>query len=208
MKWVRIKRNGVTIFCSLIVSFLGITAVYAQISGEERVLQMESLYLSHLAAFTTWPTEKYKSNAEPVRIGVLGAKAQEFVDFYRAHGIPSKGQIRSISIFTIDDNPMTLTGPKREECLDHIRSCHILYILSSENDWLDWLFDELANEPILAIGETNRFLKLGGMASFVADENHTVKVWVDLNRVEEKNIKIGALFLQHAKIVNMDSGSL
>ena len=182
--------------------------VHGQMTDEDRALQMKALYISHLATFTIWPQGKFSNELEPIRIGVLGDKGHEFAKAFETHDYPNNNEARSISVICLDGNPLEVAGAKREKRLAKMQSCHIIFIMASENVWLDRLFAEFAHDKILIIGETKQFLKLGGMAAFVVENDKDLKVWVNLNRVEEKHIKIGAMFLQHAKIVNMDDGTL
>lgn len=98
----------------------------------------------------------------------------------------------------------TLNGVKLE--IKHFKNarevefCHVLFIVSSQEESIEQILRRLDGSSVLTIGETEGFTQLGGMINFTVVER---KVHFEINRAsaERAGLMISSKLLALAKIV-------
>ena len=80
------------------------------------------------------------------------------------------------------------------------RTCHILFIASSEKAQLKRIFEDLRGTDVLTVGDTKGFAELGGIINFVLEDD---RVHFEVNRkaADQAGLKISSKLLSVAKRV-------
>ena len=157
-------------------------ATHAQSAGE---YQIKAAFLFNFAKFVEWPPNSFSDAAAPLQICVLGQD-------------PFGEELRDIT------NEKTMNGRKFE--VNHVvdlqraRSCHILFIASSERTSMKRILEGLRGASVLTVGDTEGFVEQGGMINFVL-ENDRVKFEVSSAAAERAGLKISSKLLSVARLV-------
>ena len=149
--------------------------------------ELKAAYLFNFARFVQWPRETMNKNV--IVIGILGEDPfgriiEEIVEGETAQGRPIK-----IERFT--------EVPEQS-------ACHILFISKSEKDRLDEIINQLRGQPVLTVGETEDFARMGGMVNFIF-EGKKIRFQINNEAAEDNNIKIKSQLLKLAQIVKTRS---
>jgi len=166
----------------LVVLLLNATHAQSPTAGE---YQVKAAFLYNFAKFVEWPPSSFPDASSPLRICVLGRD-------------PFGEELRNITREKI------VNGHKLEVTevpdLQAARTCHILFIASSEKTQLKRIFDSLRGTDALTVGDTKGFVEQGGMINFVL-ENNRVQFEVNRKAAEEGRLKISSKLLSVAKFV-------
>jgi YfiR/HmsC-like len=147
--------------------------------------QVKAAFLYNFAKFVEWPPGGFSDASAPLRICVLGQD-------------PFGQELRNIT------NEKTVNGRKLQ--IDHMvdvhlaRTCHILFIASSEKTQLNRILEGVRGSYVLTVGDTKGFAELGGMINFVLEKNR-VQFEVNHKAAEQAGLKISSKLLNVAKLV-------
>ena len=146
-------------------------------------------FVFNLLKFAEWPEEK--STGKFV-VGVVGKTPL-------APGtaeVPVKVGDRSVFITVIPT--WSKSGNETQDTL--MAACHILFVGESAQAHTPQILEQIKGKAILTVGETNEFLKQGGVIScFVKDRK--VQFDANLNAAKASNIIIRAKLLRLARNV-------
>jgi hypothetical protein len=125
--------------------------------------QMKAAFLYNFAKFVDWPPASLPVDA-PLVIGVLGAD-------------PFEGALDStIRNKAIEGHPLSV---RRIKSLADAKTCHILFISSSEKKRWTEISQALAGSSVLTVSENwDHFTEAGGMIYFFMDDR---RVCFDIN---------------------------
>ena len=147
--------------------------------------QVKAAFLFNFAKFVEWPPSSFSDTSVPLRICVFGRD-------------PFGDELRNITKEKI------VNGRKLEVTqvldLQVARTCHILFIASSETSRLKQIFESLRGSDALTVGDTKGFVEQGGMINFVL-ENSRVQFEVNRKAAEQGRLKISSKLLSVAKLV-------
>jgi hypothetical protein len=126
--------------------------------------QMKAAYLYNFAKFVEWPQAALPSNDSPLIFGVLG---DDPFDGFLESTMQNK---------QIHGHPLVV---KHFRTPDEAKSCHVLFISSSQKKrWRD-IADALHESSVLTVSEDwDHFTQDGGMIYFFMDDK---KVCFDIN---------------------------
>lgn len=147
--------------------------------------EIKAAFLYNFAKFVDWPPKSFRDTTAPLQICVLGRD-------------PFGEALRNIT------REKTVNGRKLE--VDYVvdlrmaRTCHILFIASSEKERLRQIFEGLQGSCILTVGDTKDFAAQGGMINFVLQDDR-VQFEVSRTAIEQAGLKISSKLLSVAKVV-------
>ncbi len=169
-------RIPVLISCLLIGS-----PVFAQ---EVTEYQVKALFIYNFAKFVEWPPESVANPRDPINICVLGQNP---------FGAALDQAVRGKAVGA------------REVLLKHLnagddaKSCQVLFV-STDKKRAKSLISEIANAPILTIGDSDGFTDSGGIIGF-AMEDSKVRFDINLESAERSHLKISSKLLSLARSV-------
>jgi hypothetical protein len=118
--------------------------------------QVKAAFIFNFAKFIDWPPGAFADSRSPLCIGIFGEN-------------PFGGNLeRTVHDKTLNNRPIVV---KDCRTLDEAKKCHLLFIGTSEKKVLQEILDGLAGTNILTIGETETFIKSGGMINFFREGN-------------------------------------
>jgi hypothetical protein len=147
--------------------------------------QVKAAFLYNFAKFVEWPPSSFSDASAPLQICVFGRD-------------PFGKELRNIA------SEKTVNGRKLEVNqvvdLQLAKTCHILFIASSETGQMKRILENLRGTNALTVGDTKGFTDQGGMINFVLESNR-VQFEVNRKAAEEAGLKISSKLLSVAKVV-------
>ncbi|HXZ33161.1 MAG TPA: YfiR family protein [Terriglobales bacterium] len=166
----------------MLVVILSGTRAQSPTAGE---YQVKAAFLYNFAKFVEWPPGSFSDASAPLRICVLGRD-------------PFGEELRSIT------REKTVNAHKLQvdqvADLQMARTCHILFVASSEKAQLAQILEGLRGTDALTVGDTKGFVEQGGMINFVLGNNR-VQFEVNRKAAEQAGLKISSKLLSVAKFV-------
>ncbi len=168
--------------CLLSLCFLGPLSgrVQAQSSSE---YQVKAAFLYNFAKFVDWPGDAFSGASAPLVIGVIGND-------------PFGGALdQAINGKNIGARRLTV---RRLKWGQDLRSCHILFISSSERQRLPQIIQSLKGSNVLTVGDMGQFNQQGGMINFILESNK-VRFEINSRGADQARLRISSKLLALAK---------
>ena len=89
---------------------------------------------------------------------------------------------------------------KRLRAGDDLGSCHLLFISSSEKEWVESMLAQLRRRPILIVGDTAGFARRGVTVNLLLAQG-SVKMEINHKAAEQAGLEISSKMLGLATIV-------
>lgn len=154
-------------------------------SAEYRV---KAVFLFNFAQFVEWPARTFRDAQSPLVIGVLGDDPfGAFLD-------------EAVAGEKIGDRPLLVRRYRRVE---EIADCHILFISRSESGQLEKIIASLKGRSVLTVGDTDTFIRKGGLVRFVT-ENNKIRLRINVEAARASDLTISSKLLRPATIVTAD----
>jgi hypothetical protein len=147
--------------------------------------QVKALFLYNFAKYVDWPDATFAQADAPIVIGVMGDSG--FSDTLEKSVAGKRVGGRGIvvkSISEVGEDP----------------ACQILFVPASQKHRTDQVLTRLKGKPVLTVGETDEFLKSGGMINFFKKEGK-VRLEIDLRPAREAKLHVNAKLLSVADVV-------
>jgi hypothetical protein len=187
------KKNCMMIIVMLL-SFTGWYADAADI-GKSKANKVKAGLLYNMVKMTSWPESSFINN-EPITMLFLGEDYNGISSYFES-------QVRSRSL-AVKGRKLAVKEIARTELDDVVREalkqCHMLFIMSSYKGPILELLQAIGDRPVLLVGESSSFPQDGGMIGLSVVKKR-VSISVNLDAVNNADLKISAQLLQHAKIV-------
>jgi hypothetical protein len=157
-----------------------------QATSVDREYTIKAAFLYHFLTYIDWPAGTFTGETQPFVIGVFetdpfGAVLDKIAATKDVGGRPI--EIRR------------LASPEK------LVECHIIFIPGSVDPAVQKnVLSLLANSHVLAVGEADDFVELGGAAQFFVEGNK-VRFAFNTDVVNRNNLKVSSKLLSLAKIV-------
>jgi hypothetical protein len=142
--------------------------------------EVKAACLYNFAKFVEWPKDRFAEPDTPIVIGVYGVDP-----FGRILDDTVKGR-------TVNERPIVV---KRIDRLGDLGKSHILFVSRSENQRLVQLLGKRAIEGVLTVGESDEFIRRGGVINFKIKEGK-VRFQVNQQAAERAGLKISSQMLR------------
>ena len=147
--------------------------------------QVKAAFLYNFVKFVEWPVDTFADPGAPFVLGVLGEDP-----FGSVLEQTLKGK-------TVNGRALVIRGVKQGKDL---RTCHILFVSSSEIRHLDQILESLKGSSVLTVGEMERFAQSGGAVNFVLEQNR-VRFEINPEAAARARLRISSKLLALARIV-------
>jgi hypothetical protein len=177
----RSNRFGTRLALALAVAM--VFQVSAQAQADE--YHVKAAFLFNFAKFVEWPTETFKSAADPIVICVLGQNPFGNAIEETISGKSVGG--RALSVREISGT-------------QHPWSCQILFVNSSALNQFRAVIGRIKGAGVLSVGEAEGFTADGGVINLRV-ERGSVRLEINVAAAEYTNIHISAKLLSLAEVV-------
>ena len=141
--------------------------------------QTKAAQIYSFTKFIDWPAKKFPSSESPFIIGVYGS--DDITDFLR----------ESFQTRRIKDRPVEIRHLTNKA---ELPGCHLVFVSRSESGRLGTVLYEMRHENILSVGESDNFLKSGGVINFLNVEGAT-RFQINLGAASRESLKVSSKLL-------------
>ncbi len=161
---------------------------WAQETGASEIYpeyQVKAAFLFNFARFVEWPPGAFSDATSPITLCVFGKDPFEgaLEDTLRGRTVGGRALVTRH------------VGPDAD-----MAGCHALFVPASEDARLPALLERLAGQPVLIVGETEHFGRLGGIVRFTLEDNR-VRFIVNAASAKRAGLSINAKLLSIASAV-------
>ena len=149
--------------------------------------EIKAVFLFNFAQFVTWPGSAFAEERSPFVIGVLGDDP-----FGRVLDDVVAGE-------TVNGRRLTVERYRRVE---DVRG-QILFVGKMSVPDYERIFAGLKGRPILTVGDTEGFARLGGVIRFLNERNR-IRLRVNVEAAREAQLSISSSLLRAADIVTTE----
>lgn len=143
---------------------------------------LKAAFLFNFAKFVEWPPAAFAGESEPLAICIYGKDPFGSTLDALVQGESVGG--RSLVV-------------QRPDSLDGLEECHVLFVSSSEKGRLEEVLARVDGEPVLTVGDTEGFLRAGGIINFVL-EGSKVRFLIDQEAAERSGLRISSKLMRLA----------
>ena len=171
---------------TLLVIVFALLALVIPVRADEpsREYQIKAAFICNFVQFVDWPTSAFQSDSSPITIGILGGNPFGDVLEHVVQGKVVNGRALAVRYFSR---------------IEDVNQCQVLFVNSSDQNFLKTLNDKLKQESVLSIGEAEQFLWTGGVIRFYEEDNK-VRFEINLDAANLARLKISSKLLRLAKI--------
>jgi hypothetical protein len=156
----------------------------ARADEPSREYQVKAAFIYNFVQFVDWPASAVADDGSPFTIGVLGANPFGDALDRVVEGKTAHGHTLAVRYFSR---------------IEDVEKCQALFVVSSDQDYLQTLHDKLKGQSVLTIGESDQFLPTGGIIRMYTEE-HKVRFEINVDAAEQAELKISSKLLNLAKI--------
>jgi hypothetical protein len=162
----------------------------AQVAVDEPRLKAAFVY--NFLKFVEWPKGTFAGPRNPLVVAIIGdgPTANATASFLIAKQIASRPLV--IRRLTLDDP---------------LGGVHALFIGDNDRQAIRRLLDLAGREPILSVGDSERFAALGGTIGLVVEEQK-VRFEVNLAAASHSRLKVSSKLLSLARTVHYEGGQV
>jgi hypothetical protein len=164
---------------------LVLAPLFAPAQEVSKDYQVKAVFLWRLAQFVSWPSSAFDDEHSPLVIGIIGR--DPFGDALRLAVKDETAHSRPITVRHIDK-------------LDEVRTCHILYVSSSEANRTRAILSAVDSRSILTVSDIGSFAENGGMVR-LGHEQGKVKLTINPSAVRAAKLSLDARLLRVAEVV-------
>ena len=160
-------------------------------AAASREYRIKAAFLYNFAKFTSWPAAAFADAKSPLRLCVLGKD-------------PFEGALAVLEGRTVKNRPIVASRPSSTDSLE---KCHLLFVSASEHGRLGTILESLRGMPVLAVGDTPRFARSGGIIRLKTVENR-VRFEINVEAAHHAKLKLDSRLLRLGRIVGKRAASL
>jgi len=175
------RATSVGTLFAFLTAFAGSSVVARAQRGLE--YEVKAAYLYNIVTFVTWPHDAFGGPGDPIRLCVF-----------------EKDPFGPLLDNTIREAATERRAMVAERIgnVDMISRCHLLFVPRDSADWTDEVRRATAQRPILIVGESDDFLRRGGMIAFVIDSGR-VRFDVNVEAATSHGLMLSSRLLQVAR---------
>jgi hypothetical protein len=157
----------------------------------DKEYQVKAVFLLHFVRFVHWPRESFSDPEAPLVIGILGSDpfGAYLDDVVRGEKVGGRPIVvaRYASTAAVEDE------------------CRLLFVGGAESARIEDELPDLHGRRILTVGETEEFMRQGGMAGLVLREGK-VRLRVNREAMQAAHLEVSSKLLRLAELVPPGNG--
>ena len=169
---------------ALLVALLSVAVapLKAQAPALVQEYPLKAAFLFNFVKFVEWPASAFTGERTPMTICVFGNDP-----FGGALDEVVQGE-------RVGERGLAVQHP---DGLDDLEACHVLFVSSSEKGRLGEVLAEVQGAPVLTVGDTDGFLRAGGVINFVL-EGSKVRFLINQEAAERSGLRISSKLMRLA----------
>ena len=172
---VRRQVGGVSVgtFCLILAVSVFTPNSTSEAEGEKGLSEYElkAVFLYNFAKFVEWPAGAFPDERAPIVVGVVGDD-------------PFNGTLDAVVGKSANGHQVAI---RRLRASEDLRSCHMLFVSSSERKRLAQIVASIDGASVLTVGEMDGFARNGGMITLAMEDN---KVTFEINAATARRARL------------------
>lgn len=158
----------------------------------------------HVIRLARWPQSAFQTPRDRFAIAVFGSSQEGLNALFRARAEFLQAHPKRRP----HGRGYALRFPSAEPSADSakLRRAHVVYVADNARVNVPRLLKGIEGAPVLSVGETEGFLRAGGMVALIVERGR-IRPHVNLAAVQAAGIEMGAELLRHAHIVGPRRGA-
>jgi hypothetical protein len=156
--------------------------LYAQKTSSE--YKVKAVFLYNFTRFIDWPPSAFSSPESPFIIGIIG---DDPFGSYLEEAVSGE-QIENHTIII-----------KRYHSISEIKDCQVLYINSSNSEYIKEIISLVGKRSILTVSDANNFARWGGMIRLFTDDEK-IRIQINSNAAKASQLNISSKLLSVAEV--------
>jgi len=168
-------------------------------SAKYKEYEVKSAFIFNFLKFIDWPGEKTAANNNQIIIGIIGEDPfGPAANVFKDKSVEDHKLV--VKRFESFEQIRKLSEKDKNESIDALKRCHLLFICQSEQKQLHDIIEIVCNSSVLTVADTDGFIEAGGIINFFTEDN---KIRFDINQAaaEKTGLKIRSQLLRLAKRV-------
>jgi hypothetical protein len=174
------RTFGELVRCALALMAISAAIPESAKAADAQEYAVKAAFLVNFCEFVEWPDEVDKKD---VTIGVLGHD-------------PFGSALESI--VAKKNSGDTRYAVQHSGSLSEIKPCHILFISRTDDESIKAAITHFSGKPVLTVGESDAFIKNGGIINFFIEENR-VRFEINQAAAKKAGLKISAKLMRLQK---------
>jgi hypothetical protein len=165
--------------------------------------EVKAAFIFNFLKFIDWPQEKTAGNNNQIVIGIIGEDPfGPAADIFKDKSVEEHKLV--VKRFEGAEQIKKLPEKDRNERLDALKRCHLLFICQSEQKQVGDIIEIVRNSSVLTVADADGFIEAGGIINLFTEDN---KIRFDINQgaAEKAGLKIRSQLLRLAKRVVTES---
>ena len=177
---------SVSTFCLIMAgaTLIPIRTFQAEAEKGSSEYELKAAFLYNFAKFVEWPVGAFSDQGAPIVVGVVGDD-------------PFNGSLDSVVGKSANGRQVAI---RRLSASQDLRSCHMLFVSSSERKRLGEIVASVDGASVLTVGEMEGFASNGGMITLTMEDNK-VRFEINAGMARRARLKISSKLLSLAKRV-------
>jgi hypothetical protein len=170
-------------------------------SAKYKEYEVKAAFIFNFLKFIDWPQGKTAENG-PIVIGIIGEDHfGPATDVFKDKSLEEHKLV--VKRFEGIEQIKKMPDKDKNERLDAIKNCHVLFISQSEQKQIRDIIEIVNNKGTLTVSDSDDFIESGGIINFFTEDN---KIRFDINQsaAEKNGLKIRSQLLRLAKRVITD----
>lgn len=174
------------------IGLVPLDAARAQHIDRTKALKVKAAYVYNFAKFVEWPAGAFEKHESPFVIGILGDDPFGPILDRTVKNKQIAGRNIKIQRFQWHD----------QEQRNALRTCHVLFISTSEQNHLSDVLAAVKGSPVLMVSDLERFAHRKGMIGFVL-ENGRIVFEINQQSLSEAGLRASSKLLKLARVVQV-----
>ncbi len=177
----RIQRISLVLFCLVLCAVCAVAS--DDESAQNREYKIKAAFIYNFIKAVEWPQEHIE-DANAIVIGIIGRNP--FGDAFKP--VEDKVVKDRHLVFRVFNGPSESNKEDSDEQMfdvEGIKTCHVLFVCSSEVEHIDDILNAVKKYPVLTISEVDGFLTAGGIINFVPGASQPV---FDINLAASRKV--------------------
>ena len=179
-------RSALMLMLSLALSLILSSSATAQRGAE--LDRLKAAFIFQFTNFVEWPDDAFEDESSPFVIGIVGNDAVKNILEAAVRDKLIGGRKASVRSFSSTSD---------------LSSCQIVFVDESEARRAPDIVDRYADQPILTIGDSDKFTKLGGVIRLY-QEARKLRIEINIDAAERAKLKISSKLLSLSRVVHDD----
>lgn len=151
-----------------------------------REYQLKAAFIYNFVQFVEWPAGTFADSRAPLVLATVGDD-------------PFQGALdKAVGGKTVGGRPLAVKHFARGA---DVQGCQMLFVAGGEDDQLAAALQKIGNTPVLIVGESEGFIRAGGMVRFYEEDNR-LRFEVNLKAAARVGLRISSRLLKLARIYN------